>query len=111
MEEKWIQVVPYLKNGTIRECGSKNKKTKACRPLNRTNDKTPITIKELVKLHGKDEVLRLASKKKRYGWSSLLEKREILSLVNKYTHYKLSGIPARLNIISSNNGEILSQKS
>jgi hypothetical protein len=64
MEEKWIQVVPYLKNGTIRECGSKNKKTKACRPLNRTNDKTPITIKELVKLHGKDEVLRLASKKK-----------------------------------------------
>ena len=28
MEEKWIQVVPYLKNGTIRECGSKIKKQK-----------------------------------------------------------------------------------
>ena len=65
MEEEWIQVVPYLKNGTIRECGGNNKQTKACRPLNRVNDKTPITIGELVKLHGKDEVLRLARKKNR----------------------------------------------
>ena len=65
MEEEWIQVVPYLKNGTIRECGGNNKQTKACRPLHRVNDKTPITIGELVKLHGKDEVLRLARKKNR----------------------------------------------
>lgn len=65
MEEQWIQVVPYLNNGTIRKCGGKNKQTKACRPLHRINDKTPITIGELVKLHGKDKVLRLARKKNR----------------------------------------------
>ncbi len=63
IDEKWIQVIPYLTNGKIIPCGSGQDK-KSCRPLKRINKKTPMTIDELIKLHGKDKLLSIAEKKK-----------------------------------------------
>lgn len=68
-KERWIQVIPYLKNKTIIECGSlkpgtKVKDNKVCRPLVRVTKDTPITINELIELIGKQDMLKLAIKKK-----------------------------------------------
>ena len=62
-KEKWIQVIPYLKNGEKITCGMSNKKTKVCRPLKRINKNTPITIDELLKLHSQADLIKLANKK------------------------------------------------
>lgn len=64
-KEKWVQVIPYLKNGKEIVCGEDNKKNKVCRPLVRIDSKTPITISELLKLHSKKDLLNLANKKVR----------------------------------------------
>lgn len=61
--EKWVQVIPYLKNGKEIVCGEDNKKNKVCRPLVRIDSKTPITLPELQKLHTKKQLLNLANKK------------------------------------------------
>lgn len=63
--EQWIEVEPYLTRGEIVMCGTGGRKGKACRPLKRATSKTPITIKELQKIHSKDELLKLARKKQR----------------------------------------------
>ena len=63
--EMWIEIEPYLKNKEIVICGSSNRKGKACRPLIRVNDKTPITIDEVIKKHGKKKVKELVNKKKK----------------------------------------------
>lgn len=59
-EEEWIQVIPYLENSQKIVCGALNKKNKVCRPLKRINNETPITINELINLHGKNNLLKLA---------------------------------------------------
>ena len=64
-KELWIQVIPYLKTGAVIACGKNNKKTKVCRPLKRINKNTPITIGELLKLHSKQDLIKLANKKNR----------------------------------------------
>jgi len=64
-EEEWIQVIPYLQSGKKIACGSANKKTKVCRPLKRINSSTPITLPELMKMHSKEDLLKLARKKNR----------------------------------------------
>ena len=61
--EQWIQVIPYLTKGQKIACGSKKDAAKACRPLKRITDKTPITIPELIKLHGKEKLATMARKK------------------------------------------------
>lgn len=61
--ERWVQVIPYLKNGEEIVCGEDNKKNKVCRPLVRIDSKTPITLPELQKLHTKKQLLNLAKKK------------------------------------------------
>lgn len=81
-KEQWIQVVPYLEKGKIVECGGENMKWKrstgkACRPLHRITDETPITIKELLKLHHKKDIIKMAKRKekspsKRVLWKSLV---------------------------------------
>lgn len=65
LKEKWVQVIPYLTNGQKIVCGADNKDTKVCRPLIRINKQTPITLPELLKLHSKSELLKLARKKNR----------------------------------------------
>lgn len=62
-KEKWIQVIPYLKSAEEIACGSNNKTNKVCRPLKRINKHTPITIGELLKLHSKQDLIKLANKK------------------------------------------------
>lgn len=61
--EQWVEVKPYLTNNKVVECGSSDRKGKACRPLKRVNDKTPITLPELIKLHGKKKLLEITNKK------------------------------------------------
>jgi len=62
-KEKWIQVLPYLQQNKIIECGEDNKDTKACRPMIRASKYTPITIGEIVEKHGKQKAIELAKKK------------------------------------------------
>ena len=63
--EEWVQVESYLKTGKKTECGSSIKDTKACRPLKRVDDKTPITIPELLKKHDKATLIKIARQKQR----------------------------------------------
>lgn len=65
LQEQWIQVLPYLINKEIKKCGSTNRRKHACRPLKRVSKKTPITINEAIKLHGKSVVASLAMKKRK----------------------------------------------
>lgn len=72
--EQWVEVGDYLK-GKKTPCGSSNRKGKACRPLKRVNDKTPITVPELLKIHSKKKLQSLVNKKKkdmdgRINWKS-----------------------------------------
>jgi len=62
-DEKWIQVIPYLKDGKEIVCGLDNKKNKVCRPLKRVDKDTPITIKELQKIHSNKDLINLANRK------------------------------------------------
>ena len=62
--EEWIKIIPYVKEGKKIKCGSGNDKH-ACRPLIRVNEKTPITINEIIKKHGKKKVLELANQKRK----------------------------------------------
>lgn len=62
-DEKWIQVLPYLKDGKEIVCGLDNKKNKVCRPLKRVDKDTPITIKELQKIHSNKDLINLANRK------------------------------------------------
>jgi hypothetical protein len=62
-DEKWIQVIPYLKSGKEIVCGLDNKKNKVCRPLKRIDKDTPITIKELQKKHSNKDLINLANRK------------------------------------------------
>jgi hypothetical protein len=63
--EQWVQVESYLKTGKKVQCGSSEKSTKACRPLKRINSSTPITIPELLKIHSKSDLIKLAVKKQK----------------------------------------------
>lgn len=60
--EEWIHVVPFLETGKIEICGSTNT-TRACRPLYSIADDTPITIPQLLKIHSKEKLLKLAKAK------------------------------------------------
>ena len=64
IEEEWIQVVPFLESGKKILCGAGADK-KSCRPNKRISEKTPITIKELLKIHSKEKLLKLAKEKKK----------------------------------------------
>ena len=61
--ERWIQILPLLKNKKIVVCGDDNKETKACRPIVRVDKDTPITIQELLELHPVKDIIEVAEKK------------------------------------------------
>lgn len=65
LRERWVQVVPWLTKGEAVACGAANRHAKACRPLVRVSPKTPPTLPELLKLHDKGTLLRLARAKSR----------------------------------------------
>lgn len=62
-KEEWIQVIPFVTVNEQIPCGSAIRDKKACRPLKKVDKETPITIKEIIKKHGKEKVLELARKK------------------------------------------------
>lgn len=63
LKERWIIVQDYINKGKIVNCGEYKKDRHACRPLIRIDNKTPITIKEVIKKHGKDKTRKLAKMK------------------------------------------------
>lgn len=63
LEEKWVQIIPFVTKNEEIECGSAVRQKKACRPLKRVDKNTPMTIKEIVKKHGKEKVIELAKEK------------------------------------------------
>lgn len=66
IKEKWINVFDFLKNNKTTKCGDDSVKNKnACRPSKRIDKDTPITIKELLKIHSKDDILKAVEKKNR----------------------------------------------
>lgn len=63
LDEQWIQILPLFKDGKIVKCGEDNKNTKVCRPIVRVDEKTPITIQEILELHSVEDIVKLAEKK------------------------------------------------
>ena len=66
--------MPFVESGKKVPCGSGDDKH-ACRPSKRVNNKTPITIQEVIKKHGKKKVIELANIKRknldlRINWNS-----------------------------------------
>ena len=75
LKEEWVQVVPFLETGKKIKCGEGREK-KGCRPTIKIDSKTPMTIQELIKKHGKSKLLEFAKKKKanmdlRANWNLL----------------------------------------
>jgi len=62
--EKWVSVKDYLSGKKI-PCGEDSIGNNACRPTKRIDSKTPITIQEVIKKHGKKKVKEVISKKLR----------------------------------------------
>jgi hypothetical protein len=65
LKEQWIQVVPFVTSGKVVACGASNRRKHACRPLKRVSKKTPVTIKEIIKKHGRPAVVRFAKQKQK----------------------------------------------
>jgi hypothetical protein len=62
--EEWIKVLPFVISNKKIPCGSGDDKH-ACRPSKRVNNKTPITIQEVIKKHGEKKVIELANMKRK----------------------------------------------
>ena len=76
LKERWIQVVPFVTSGKVVPCGASHRRKHACRPLRRVSEKTPITVFEAVKAHGRPAVVRFAKQKRktdpvRLNWKKL----------------------------------------
>jgi hypothetical protein len=65
LSEEWIQVIPYLKENKKVVCGDRTEAKKGCRPSRRVDENTPISIKELMKIHSKQVLIELAEKKRK----------------------------------------------
>lgn len=61
--ERWVQVIPFLKSGRVIDASQKTRYTKACRPLIRVDDDTPLTLPELLKMHDRHDILNMARRK------------------------------------------------
>ena len=76
LREKWIQVTPFIKNEKKIPCGSSKRRKHACRPSVRISKKTPVTIHELIKIHGNKKLKNLSdiklhnSEKTRIVWKN-----------------------------------------
>ena len=70
LAEKWINVELYLEEHKISDL-EELQHAKCTRPLLRVNSDTPITINEILKLHGKKKILDIIKMKKsneRINW-------------------------------------------
>jgi len=75
-QEKWVNVNAYLKGKTVK-CGETQKNKHACRPTKKIDSKTPITIQQVIKKHGKAAVKEAVQQKStnasanRLNWNTL----------------------------------------
>ena len=82
-KEEWINVYAYLKENKKIKCGDSDYVDKsACRPLKRINKDTPITIDELITLHGRDKLLKAINKKNKDPQNTILQWKN-LNLIKK----------------------------
>ena len=66
MREEWVQVLPALQGKHV-ACGASSKGGgKACRPLHRVDARTPPTLREVVRKHGRSKVRSLAQRKAKH---------------------------------------------
>lgn len=64
LKEEWIQIKPYLKDGTKEQCGRNDGKPNACRPLrNIKGGEKNITMEQILKKWGKPKVKTLLEMK------------------------------------------------
>jgi hypothetical protein len=83
LAEKWVNVYAYLKENKEVPCGDNNYiKRSACRPLIRVNEKTPLTIKELMKKHNKNKILEAVNIKNKDPQNKILLWKN-LNVINK----------------------------
>lgn len=61
--ERWVQVIPFLKSGKVIDTTVTTRNTKACRPLIRVDENTPVTLPELLKMHDRYDILNMARRK------------------------------------------------
>jgi hypothetical protein len=82
-KEDWINVYAYLKENKKIKCGDSDYTNKsACRPLKRINKNTPITIDELLTLHGRDKIIQAINKKNKDPKNKILQWKN-LNLIKK----------------------------
>jgi hypothetical protein len=72
MREEWVQVEPYLAGRRV-PCGATPGAAKACRPTRRVSKRTPPTLDEVVRAHGKARVRALARAKRRSGMDARVD--------------------------------------
>ncbi len=77
-KEKWVSVKDYL-NGKTVNCGDDEIGNNACRPTKRIDNRTPITIQEVIKKHTKSKVTKVVEQKiknmnKTLNWNTLVLK-------------------------------------
>lgn len=61
MSQQWVDMNEYLDNKIV-ECGSKDEKGKACRPLYKKGQHI-LTAQEVINLHGKKKVRKIINQK------------------------------------------------
>ena len=77
IQEKWVNVNAYLQGNKVVKCGETAKNKHACRPTKKIDSKTPITIQQVIKKHGKAAVKQAVQQKstnasaKRLNWNTL----------------------------------------
>jgi len=73
LDEKWSNVYAYINENKTVQCGDNEYvKYSACRPLIRINDNTPLTIDELLELHGKRKLNKLIKEKNKDPQNKIL---------------------------------------
>ncbi len=75
--ERWVEIIPFLKQGRVVDCTAKTLKSKASRPLHRLDHDTPLTLPELLDCHEKADILKMARRAnknpdKRVRWLDLV---------------------------------------
>lgn len=63
LREQWIVVSDFLR-GKVTPCGSTKRRSHACRPSTRVDSTTPVTIQEVLDVHGVRKTKDLASAKR-----------------------------------------------
>lgn len=83
LDEEWIVVDPYIRENKKIKCGTSGYETRsACRPSKSISNETPITISQVIKKHGMENVIKAVDKKNKdpqnliLDWENLIVKKK-----------------------------------